>query len=199
MIVRTGRPGRPREFDIEDATRDAMEVFWRSGYHATSLPDLIEGMGLTRGSIYKAYTDKRSIYLAALDTYVDEHLARVEEKLDRTDKRLAIRDVLLMKAREHAASEGEKGCFVTAAAVEMLPDDAEVAKRAARSHAGIERLLADAIASGKRDGSITSSTPTPVLARTLLCMIEGMSVLGKLGPSERANRKMVELAMTLLD
>ena len=99
MIVRTGRPGRPREFDIEDATRDAMEVFWRSGYHATSLPDLIEGMGLTRGSIYKAYTDKRSIYLAALDTYVDEHLARVEEKLDRTDKRLAIRDVLLMKAR----------------------------------------------------------------------------------------------------
>ena len=199
MKVRTGRPGRPREFDIEDATRDAMEVFWQNGFHATSLPDLIEGMGLTRGSIYKAYEDKRSIYLAALDAYVEAKLDRVARKLDRADKRLALRDALAMAARESASELSRKGCFVTAATVEMVPNDPDVEARSVRLLSGMERLFAEAIADGKTDGSIGSSTPTPVLAKTLVCMSAGLSVLGKLGPGERANRKLTDVAMALLD
>ncbi len=199
MKVHTGRPGRPREFDIDDATRDAMEVFWNSGFHATSLPDLIEGMGLTRGSIYKAYEDKRSIYLAALDAYVDAKLDRTARKLDRADKRAAIRDALAMTARECASELGRKGCFVTAALAEMVPNDPDVETRSLRLLSGLERLFADAIAEGKAAGSITSATPTAVLAKTIVCMGFGLSVLGKLGPSERANRKLTDVAIALLD
>ena len=199
MKIHTGRPGRPREFDIEDATRDAMEVFWRNGFHATSLPDLIEGMGLTRGSIYKAYDDKRSIYLVALDAYVDSKLDRIAEKLERTDKRAAIRDALALTAWECAAELGRKGCFVTAALAEMVPNDPDVEARSSRLLSGLERLFADAIASGKSSGAIGARTPTAVLAKTIVCMSVGMSVFGKLGPTERANRKLTDVAMALLD
>lgn len=51
--------GRPREFELEEAARDAMNVFWDLGYEAASLPDLIAGTGLSRGSLYKAFGDKR--------------------------------------------------------------------------------------------------------------------------------------------
>ena len=199
MKVRTGRPGRPREFDIDDATRDAMAVFWENGFHATSLPDLISGMGLTRGSIYKAYTDKRAIYLAALDAYIDDQLANYERLLDRADKRAAIRDLVASIARATAADTGRRGCFITAATVEMVPVDAEVEQRIAGLFAGLERLLVGAITAGKRDGTIVSTTPATIIAKTIVCLMEGMRVLGKLGPSERANRKLIDVAMSLLD
>ncbi|MFX5776960.1 helix-turn-helix domain-containing protein, partial [Acinetobacter baumannii] len=46
-------PGRPREFEIDAAVESAMQVFWTRGYHGTSLVDLIDGTGLSRGSLYK--------------------------------------------------------------------------------------------------------------------------------------------------
>lgn len=199
MKVITGRPGRPREFDIDVATRDAMEVFWRYGFHATSLPDLIEGMGLTRGSIYKAYEDKRSIYLAALDTYIELKLERMEKDLSKTDKRAAIREVLKRAAKENAASIGQKGCFVTAATLEMVPSDPDVEERVGSLYETMERLFAAAIDEGKKGGSITTKTQTGSLAKFLVCTVEGMCVLGKLGPSERSNQKYVNVALDLLD
>ncbi len=63
---------RPREFDIEEAVEGAMQIFWRQGYGATNLPDLLTAMGLTRGSFYKAFKDKRAVYLAALQRYDEQ-------------------------------------------------------------------------------------------------------------------------------
>jgi TetR/AcrR family transcriptional repressor of nem operon len=199
MKVKTGRPGRPREFDIEDATRDAMEVFWQNGFHATSLPDLIEGMGLTRGSIYKAYEDKRSIYLAALDTFIDMRLERLEKILSKPDKRAALKELLRVTAKDTAGTIGQKGCFSTAATVEMVPFDSDVEDRLADYYATVEKHLVDTIDAGKKSGEITSSLPSSSVAHLLVCTIEGMSVLGKLGPTERANQKFAGVVMALLD
>ena len=66
---------RPREFDQDEALQGAMEVFWRLGYGATNLPQLLRAMGLTRGSFYKAFGDKRAAYLMALRRYRDNELS----------------------------------------------------------------------------------------------------------------------------
>jgi TetR/AcrR family transcriptional regulator, transcriptional repressor for nem operon len=42
-------------------------VFCERGFHGASLNDLAAGMQLTQGSIYKAFKDKRGIFLATLD------------------------------------------------------------------------------------------------------------------------------------
>lgn len=63
---------RPREFDTEKALTDAMNVFWKHGYDAASLQVLLNGMGLTRGSLYKAFTDKKTLFLKILDRYEEE-------------------------------------------------------------------------------------------------------------------------------
>lgn len=199
MKVITGRPGRPREFDIDVATRDAMEVFWQHGFHATSLPDLIDGMRLTRGSIYKAYTDKRSIYLAALDVFAEEKLERFERDLAKKDKRVAVRDAMRTAARDSAGDFGQKGCFVAAATLEMVPNDAEVEQRVTAVFRHLERLFATAIDEGKRAGSITTKTPTAALAKFFVCTVEGLCVLGKVGPTERSNTATINVALSLLD
>src|ERR671923_2175460 len=87
--------GRPREFDPDEAIECAMGVFWSSGYHATSLPDLLEATNLSRGSLYAAFGDKHGLFLRALDRYIDDALERVERELDPGKPALAgLRDCL---------------------------------------------------------------------------------------------------------
>src|SRR6516162_9158378 len=70
-IHEIARPrGRPREFDMNAALDHAIRVFREQGYNATSIPDLIAAMGLASGSIYKAFRDKRAVFLAAFDRHV---------------------------------------------------------------------------------------------------------------------------------
>ena len=61
--------GRPREFDPERALEQAMEVFWAQGYEATSVQDLLEAMGINRGSMYDTFGDKHTLFVAAIEHY----------------------------------------------------------------------------------------------------------------------------------
>ncbi|MGG2478048.1 TetR/AcrR family transcriptional regulator, partial [Rhizobium sp. BR5] len=61
--------GRPREFDIERALDGAIRVFSRRGYHATSVGDLTDAMELAQGSLYKAFKDKKAIFIATMERY----------------------------------------------------------------------------------------------------------------------------------
>ena len=76
QVIKLRLMGRPREFDPDTAIAGAMQIFWRQGYKATNLPDLLAAMGLTRGSFYKAYGDKQAVFLEALDHYDREVVSR---------------------------------------------------------------------------------------------------------------------------
>src|SRR6202044_5662 len=63
------RRGRPRAFEPETALTQAMDVFWKDGFAATSLDDLSAATGLNRPSLYGAFGDKRALYLQAYRQY----------------------------------------------------------------------------------------------------------------------------------
>ena len=61
------RPDRPSSAARYDAKRQevidvAARVFAEKGYHATSIDDLVAATGLQRGSLYKAFGSKRSLF-----------------------------------------------------------------------------------------------------------------------------------------
>ena len=62
---------RPRVFDTDVALSGAMDVFWEHGYEGASQPYLLIGMHLTRGSLYKSFNDKKSLFLTVLNRYED--------------------------------------------------------------------------------------------------------------------------------
>lgn len=120
---------RPREFDPDQALTGAMNVFWEHGYDAASLPFLLDGMGLTRGSFYKAYTDKKSLFLMVLERYEAEAVTPVvalltsdgEDGLDRIDK--------AFKAVTRVVADGDqRGCLLCSAAAGPAAVDAEISE-----------------------------------------------------------------------
>lgn len=191
--------GRPREFDLNDAARDAMAVFWDRGYEGASLPDLIEGTGLSRGSLYKAFGDKKGLLLAALDQYIANGLKITADLLSQPGPaKAAIRASFMRHAALSSDNAGRRGCLVVAMATEMAAHDAEIAERTGRMFRRLQQLYAGAIVRGQANGEIREGDEQ-AMARFLVCQIQGMRVLGKTGVSEADMVAMVEITLQVLD
>jgi TetR/AcrR family transcriptional repressor of nem operon len=63
--------GRTQTFDTARAVQAARDVFWDKGFEGTSLPDLENATGLSRSSLYHAFTSKRGLFDAAIQNYLD--------------------------------------------------------------------------------------------------------------------------------
>ena len=49
-----------KQFDIDEALQRAGETFWEKGYDATSMQDLMNAMGIQKGSFYGTYGSKKA-------------------------------------------------------------------------------------------------------------------------------------------
>lgn len=58
-----------------------MHLFWVKGYGATSMGDLLEGMGIGRAIFYATFGDKRALFLAAFDRFEGGRTSWVDEAL----------------------------------------------------------------------------------------------------------------------
>jgi TetR/AcrR family transcriptional repressor of nem operon len=192
-------PGRPREFDLDEAARDAMNVFWDRGYEGASLPDLIAGTGQSRGSLYKAFGDKKGLLLAALDQYTAAGLKATADLLAQPGSaREAIHAALLRLAALSSGDAGRRGCLVVAMATEMANHDPEIAERTGRMFRRLQQLYAGAIIRGQASGEIRDGDEQ-AMARFLVIYVQGMRVVGKTGVSEAEMLTAVEQAMHVLD
>jgi TetR/AcrR family transcriptional regulator, transcriptional repressor for nem operon len=191
--------GRPREFDMDQALDQAIRVFCEQGYSATSIGDLIDAMGLASGSIYKAFHDKRSVFLAALDRHVllrKEQIAAAARSSKPARERL--RDVLAFFVESSKGAEGRRGCLIVGSAVELAIADREVAARVTASLSKNEAFLADLIREGQADGSISSQVDPEQTARVMVCLTQGLRVVGKSGRAPQDTAAAVDIAMKLL-
>jgi len=190
--------GRPREFDIDDALDKAVRVFSERGYHATSIGDLTVAMEIASGSIYKAFKDKRDVLLAAFDRYKatrNEQLRRVADTTKTGRERL--RDVLLSYIESSQGAEGRRGCLVVGCTVELAGLDPVVAARVSDSLKRNEAFLADVIRQGQSDGSVPARVNADDTARLLVCLTQGLRVVGKTGRKLEA-AALIDIAMKML-
>ncbi|MGY3436436.1 MULTISPECIES: TetR/AcrR family transcriptional regulator [unclassified Marinovum] len=62
---------RAANYNRDLALDAAMTLFWRKGYHATSLKDLETTLHMKPGSIYAAFDSKENLYLLAIERYFE--------------------------------------------------------------------------------------------------------------------------------
>jgi TetR/AcrR family transcriptional repressor of nem operon len=189
--------GRPRGFDTDEAIGRAMGVFWSSGYHGTSLPDLLEATDLSRGSLYAAFGDKHGLFLRALDRYIGEALMRLDTELDPSQNALTgLRASLSGYVERASGAGGKRGCLVVATAMELAGHDSEVEARIRRFFRAMESKLAAALTRARAAGDLADDAEPATIARLLVCLIEGMRVVSKTSAHRSLSHAMVQ---TLID
>ncbi|WP_034951256.1 TetR/AcrR family transcriptional regulator [Erwinia oleae] len=174
--------GRPREFDPKDFLNTALECFWQKGYRATSMSDLMRASSLASASIYKLYPDKRAIYLAALQQYMDEGVSRGVNRDAELSPEDALRETLEFVALLSSAPDGEKGCFTIAAASELIPGDEEIKCKVACKFNNIINQLERILSKGQSLKVFRKDESARAMALSIFMILEGMRVYGKIQP-----------------
>lgn len=176
---------RPREFD-EDAVLDAaIQCFWRRGYEATSVKDLVGRAGITAASLYNAYGDKRALFRTALDRYVEGSIGDRIKRCEALPPREAI-GVFFQEILNRSLDDREhKGCMLVNSALEMAPHDLEFQGIIAGVLDRIECFFRRCVETGQASGEIDAASSAEVLAQHLLGVLMGVRVLARVRP-ERA-------------
>ncbi|WP_330304431.1 MULTISPECIES: TetR/AcrR family transcriptional regulator [unclassified Streptomyces] len=192
---------RTKEFDPDAALQSALELFWRRGYEATSMADLVEHLGVGRASIYATFGNKHELYLKALDRYRETRDPQLLRELSQPGPALpAVRTVVRRFATEAATEERRlTGCFVTNTAAELAPHDTAAARRVEHSWDHIETLLHSALVRAQAQGELPEDRDPRTLARMLLVLMQGLRVVGKASTDPSRVRDAAEQALTLLD
>ncbi|MEV5345365.1 TetR/AcrR family transcriptional regulator [Streptomyces achromogenes] len=193
--------GRTKEFDPDAALQSALELFWRRGYEATSMADLVEHLGIGKASLYATFGSKHELYLRALDRYGQAQKPVLVRELSAPGPVLpAVRGLIRRFAAEAtAAATREQGCLVTNTAVELAPHDREAARRVEHSWDTIETLLHSALVRAQAQGELAADRDPLALARTLFVLLQGLRVVGKASADPARARDAAEQALTLLD
>ena len=173
--------GRPREFDIDFALDAVMQTFWRKGYEATSMADLMAATGLHKGSIYGTFGDKHSLFIQALKRYLWE--------MDRTESE-ALKDAETpldgLRSVGHAMidlvdddSDVPKGCMAVNAIVEMAPDDKEIKQIMEEHVQSMRNSIVDAVTAAQEAGQIRRDRPADLIAGMIMTFVSGLSTTMK--------------------
>lgn len=176
----TKERGRPRQFDPELAVDNAMLVFRQKGYHAASIADLSVAMNLTAGSLYKAFKDKRSLFLRAFERYISLRNADLRQRLEScVDGRERLAQVLKFYLESAHDVEGRRGCLVVGSATELQVLDDELAALVQQAVTRNKTHLLSLLLQGQQDGSVSAGLNSETAADVLLSLLFGLRVVGK--------------------
>lgn len=165
---------RPLEFDRTHVLNRALVLFWRKGYQATSLADLLEAMGIGRSSFYAAFTDKRHLFIECLDLFA----SRTQEVLLRSRAERPPIEALqqffersVTGAHGAGTTRGHWGCLLVNTVLEMAGVDDALAARASEHLGGLQRFFRDCL----QDAGATPAQAEE-LAAMLMLFNEGVRV-----------------------
>ncbi|MGY4625080.1 TetR/AcrR family transcriptional regulator [Bradyrhizobium sp. USDA 4486] len=186
---------RPREFDYDKALEGGLQQFWRAGYGATSLDDLLEKTGLSKSSLYGTFGSKHQMLLASLDRYIETVLQANVVDLQRGPARQAI-----TRSFEKILGLAPSGkvCFLQVCASELAAHDQLVRSRV---RCGLERLqqaYRDAVLRGQKDGEFDSDADADSLSTFLVANLYGLQTLGRAGLDTASRNKVLALVLRAL-
>jgi TetR/AcrR family transcriptional repressor of nem operon len=176
-----------------------IECFWSRGYETTSVRDLVEKTGLTAASLYNAFGDKRALFHAALEHYIETSVGERIRRCETLPGREAIRAFFQEILNRSLRDRDHKGCLLVNSALEIAPHDQEFQGIIAGVLRRIEKFFLKSVIAGQADGTITGSLPAQNLAQNLLGVLMGVRVLARVRPEKALLEGVIDPALALLD
>lgn len=177
---------RPLEFDRDQALMKATGLFWRKGYQATSIPDLLDTLEIGRSSLYAAFGDKRALFLECVDLYVRRTLAVLAGARAEAPPLAALR---LFFDRTFP----QPGCLLVNTTLEMADVDDGLRDHAARRMAEIQAAFAEALRDAGCDDAQAGE-----LAGFLMLVNQGLRVSSRLNLTPEARRAQLDTTFRVL-
>lgn len=184
------RPGRPAQFDRDNALSALLWLLWSKGYDAATQEEMLAATGLSSSTLYRSFGTKANILEAALARYLallDEMFAPLEHG------RRGVADVNAFLDHIRAQLDGpmsNAGCLVWNTMQNPINADPRIKTLTERHMQRLRRGLTAALQRAADAGELPPSAPKS-LADALRAGVLGVQARGRAGD--------IEDAITLLD
>lgn len=169
---------RTKEYDRNDVLDKAVEVFWRKGYKATSVSDIVLATGLNTASMYKEFGDKDGLFEEALEHYRHHIIAPFFQMLIDEPNIKGIK-AYIKGIVDLAASKNYLGCLMMNSLTQTHSISDEALKKVSDFRAMVESLLEVALRNAQSNGDISAKSDPAALASFIIMCVHGMVLYGR--------------------
>ena len=182
--TRRSRSDRPTREEKKSVTRArlieaAAEVISRKGFAATSVDEVAEQAGLTKGAVYSNFASKQELFLAVVERHVQQRTASITAVVDHggpIDKQLEQAGHLFVSA----LAEDRKWFLLGLEFSIYASRNPEVTPTLGAGYAAMRKRVAELIARQASEQRRPLPVPAEQLARAIFALYNGIA-LEKLG------------------
>jgi len=191
---------RVKLFNENEVLSKAMNLFWKQGYSATSIKDLVSHLGINRASLYDTFGDKDQLFKKSFELYRRTSIeGLIQFFQSRPNVKNGFSELFEIAIQEAILDKDNKGCFVVNTTTELLPGDDDILKLLENNKIIVENIFYDYLEKGKENGQIKTKQDLKSLASLLFTIYAGLRVVSKINPSKKELTKSVNVALSLLD
>ena len=190
---------RSKQFNTEEVLEKAIRLFWKQGFHATSMEELVSMLGINRASMYNTFGSKQALFEQAVEMYKNREINRIADFLY---YQLNVRQglALLFQGQIERVSEKDapKGCFLVNTITEMGTSNAEFDATLKTYKAEYETVFYNYLKYGVEQGQISPYKDLGTLAANLFAFQSGLHVMYKISNQEEL-KKVSTSVLSILD
>ena len=173
---------RPRSKSRDDLISSATGVFWRNGFNATSIEDLVVASGVGRGGIYSDFGGKEELFLACLEAYrahfADPAIQILTSETDGLKSIEAYFDYFI-GLHEKRGMPGP-GCFIASTMTELAPHHADALRIVNAHSSDLKAAFETSLKQATRTSDIMmNKTEISEIAEFLVTSSQGLWSYGK--------------------
>lgn len=167
--------GKPLSFDRNEALKRAMELFWRQGYEATGMTELLEYMGIPRQSFYNTFGSKEKVLFESIELYgvnlrqtLREVLGGARTPFEKIDRLFAMWEQM-----------DATGCFIGNCVAEFGITHDKVAEMMVKQLNSIHRIFSDIFQDAIDRGDLPADRSAQIMARAMITYSQGLALMNK--------------------
>jgi len=191
--------GRPIIHSDEELILKAQKVFWKKGYTATSLNDLLKATGTGSGSFYNTFKGgKREIFSKALEQRRNE-FSNFQKKLNESENPVLLIKNFFKSIADDSNESHMKGCIIANSVLELSFVDESLENQAKQILIEVEQMYIKSIKISQERGFIKTNESPEVLGRYLITFWMGLNGLRKMYPQKESLLKQIDFHLNILN
>lgn len=190
---------RNKEFDEKEVLEKAKNLFWKQGYHATSVQDLVDHLGINRASLYATFGGKNKLYEASLAVYREENALFLRKRLeDFTSVKMGLKTLFKEAILESIADTDRKGCFVVNCTTEYLPKHPHILADLLDNQNTFQSTISQILQQGIDKGELSNNLNKNEVAAYLFTFFSGLKVISKIQKDTKEVLKTIDVGLSIL-
>ncbi|CAM3965249.1 TetR/AcrR family transcriptional regulator [Vibrio neonatus] len=181
------------QFDRQEVIEKATNLYWKKGYHATSMRNLQDEIDMRPGSIYAAFGSKDGLFKEALKNYTQQGLASIEACRQNNPSPLgALKDFVKAQVIETAQGAPNGVCMLAKTLSELTSEHQELLDETKAHLSQVVDEFIKLIEQAQQMGELDKEKSATDLATYIQIQITGLRTFAKMNNDKAVLESMID-------